>query len=262
MPDVIPTAPPFSLRARLLSPLPDGDTLWLSDGVVEVGVGVVPAAGGTKEMALRAHDRCAGVEGADPFPFLRRAFETIGMAKVATSGAEARQMFLSPADSLSPNPDRLLHEEVVRTEVTFKSLSPEERARLRQRFEAWQEMDETQHAELRRRHERLHEGSKAAEKSLESKSVHRSLLVHEELVLLLTIPEQSHTQADPPDRAGSNVDKDGLNVGTSNLRDAGRPSIPQAAFPGKSVSGRYNPFVLTARIVLPSRTRRKRMTAA
>jgi guanine deaminase len=36
VPDVIPTAPPFSLRARLLSPLPDGDTLWLSDGVVEV----------------------------------------------------------------------------------------------------------------------------------------------------------------------------------------------------------------------------------
>jgi 3-hydroxyacyl-CoA dehydrogenase len=79
-------------------------------GLVEVGVGVVPAAGGTKEMALRAHDRCAGVKDADPFPFLRRAFETIGMAKVATSGVEARQMFLSPADSLSPNPDRLLHD--------------------------------------------------------------------------------------------------------------------------------------------------------
>ncbi len=79
-------------------------------GLVEVGVGVVPAAGGTKEMALRAHDRCAGVKDADPFPFLRRAFETIGMAKVATSGAEALQMFLTPADSLSPNPDRLIHD--------------------------------------------------------------------------------------------------------------------------------------------------------
>ena len=44
-------------------------------GLVEVGVGLVPAGGGTKELALRAHDRCAGVEGADPFPFLKRAFE-------------------------------------------------------------------------------------------------------------------------------------------------------------------------------------------
>jgi 3-hydroxyacyl-CoA dehydrogenase len=79
-------------------------------GLVEVGVGVVPAAGGTKEMALRAHDRCADVKDADPFPFLRRAFETIGMAKVATSGAEALRMFLTPADSLSPNPDRLIHD--------------------------------------------------------------------------------------------------------------------------------------------------------
>jgi 3-hydroxyacyl-CoA dehydrogenase len=79
-------------------------------GLVEVGVGLVPAGGGTKEMALRAHDRCAGVEGADPFPFIKRAFETISFAKVATSGAEALRMFLTPADSLSPNPDRLIHD--------------------------------------------------------------------------------------------------------------------------------------------------------
>ena len=79
-------------------------------GLVEVGVGVVPAAGGTKELAVRAHDRCADVKGADPFPFLQRAFETIGFAKVATSGAEALKMFLTPADSLSPNPDRLIHD--------------------------------------------------------------------------------------------------------------------------------------------------------
>ena len=79
-------------------------------GLVEVGVGVVPAAGGTKEMALRAHDRCAGVKDADPFPFLRRAFETIGLARVSTSGAEAMRLFLTPADSLSPNPDRLIHD--------------------------------------------------------------------------------------------------------------------------------------------------------
>jgi 3-hydroxyacyl-CoA dehydrogenase len=77
-------------------------------GLVEVGVGLVPAGGGTKEMALRAADRCAGVEGADPFPFLKRAFETIAFAKVSTSGAEALGLFLTPADSLSPHPDRVI----------------------------------------------------------------------------------------------------------------------------------------------------------
>ena len=77
-------------------------------GLVEVGVGLVPAGGGTKEMALRAHDRCRGVEGADPFPFVKRAFDLIAFAKVSTSGAEALRMFLTPADSRSPNPDRLL----------------------------------------------------------------------------------------------------------------------------------------------------------
>jgi 3-hydroxyacyl-CoA dehydrogenase len=79
-------------------------------GLVEVGVGLIPGGGGTKEMALRALDRCAGVEGAEPFPFLKRAFDTIAFAKVSTSGAEALRLFLTPADSLSPNPDRLLHE--------------------------------------------------------------------------------------------------------------------------------------------------------
>jgi 3-hydroxyacyl-CoA dehydrogenase len=77
-------------------------------GLVELGVGVVPAGGGTKELALRALDRAAGVEGADPFPFLRRAFDLIAFARVSTSGTEAQRMFLTPADSLSPNPDRLI----------------------------------------------------------------------------------------------------------------------------------------------------------
>ncbi len=79
-------------------------------GLVEVGVGLVPAGGGTKEMALRTLDRCAGVEGADPFPFVKRAFDTIAFAKVSTSGAEACDLFLTPADSLSANPDRLIHD--------------------------------------------------------------------------------------------------------------------------------------------------------
>ena len=79
-------------------------------GLVEAGVGLVPAGGGTKEMALRALDRSSGVEGADPFPFVKRAFETIAFAKVSTSGAEALRLFLTPADSLSPSPDRLIQD--------------------------------------------------------------------------------------------------------------------------------------------------------
>ena len=77
-------------------------------GLVEAGVGLVPAGGGTKELALRAHDRCAGVEGTDPFPFLKRAFDLIAFARVSTSGRQALRMFLTPADSVSPNPDRLI----------------------------------------------------------------------------------------------------------------------------------------------------------
>jgi 3-hydroxyacyl-CoA dehydrogenase len=77
-------------------------------GLVEVGVGLIPGGGGTKELALRAHDRVAGVEGADPFPFIKRAFETIAFAKVATSGAEALRLFGREGDSLSANPDRLI----------------------------------------------------------------------------------------------------------------------------------------------------------
>ncbi len=79
-------------------------------GLVEVGVGLVPAGGGTKELALRAFERCAGVEGADPFPFVKRAFDMIAFAKVSTSGAEALRLFLTPADALSAHPDHLLHD--------------------------------------------------------------------------------------------------------------------------------------------------------
>ncbi|HEX8557598.1 MAG TPA: 3-hydroxyacyl-CoA dehydrogenase NAD-binding domain-containing protein [Pyrinomonadaceae bacterium] len=79
-------------------------------GLVEVGVGLIPAGGGTKEMLVRALDSIPkGVTEADPFPFVKRAFETIAMAKVATSAAEARTLgFLRDEDSYSMNADRLV----------------------------------------------------------------------------------------------------------------------------------------------------------
>ncbi|MGI9108102.1 MAG: 3-hydroxyacyl-CoA dehydrogenase/enoyl-CoA hydratase family protein [Pyrinomonadaceae bacterium] len=79
-------------------------------GLVEVGVGIVPAGGGAKEMTLRAFDSIPrGMDDADPFPFIKRAFETIALAKVATSAAEARGLgYLRDEDSISMNRDRLI----------------------------------------------------------------------------------------------------------------------------------------------------------
>ena len=79
-------------------------------GLVEVGVGIIPAGGGTKELLLRNLDSIPkNVDDADPFPFVKRAFETIALAKVATSAQEARQLgFLSEDDSISINGDRLI----------------------------------------------------------------------------------------------------------------------------------------------------------
>src|SRR5689334_1010591 len=79
-------------------------------GLVEVGVGIIPAGCGTKEMLVRALDSIpSDVNDADPFPFVKRAFETIALAKVATSAEEARNRgVLSNEDSISMNQDRLL----------------------------------------------------------------------------------------------------------------------------------------------------------
>jgi 3-hydroxyacyl-CoA dehydrogenase len=79
-------------------------------GLVEVGVGIIPAGCGTKEMLVRALDSIpSDMKDADPFPFVKRAFETIALAKVATSAEEARGLgFLSHDDSISMNRDRLI----------------------------------------------------------------------------------------------------------------------------------------------------------
>src|SRR6266571_5578882 len=79
-------------------------------GLVEVGVGIIPAGCGTKEMLVRAMDSIpSDMKDADPFPFVKRAFETIALAKVATSAEEARGLeFLREEDSVSMNPDRLI----------------------------------------------------------------------------------------------------------------------------------------------------------
>ena len=65
-------------------------------GLVEVGVGLIPAGGGCKEMLIRQRD-------------VTKVFEQIGYAKVSSSAAEARQMrFLRDGDGVSMNAERLI----------------------------------------------------------------------------------------------------------------------------------------------------------
>ena len=76
-------------------------------GQVEVGVGLIPAGCGTKELTLRAID--ATTPGTDPLPRLQRAFETIGFGKVSTSAADARRLgLLRDVDSVTMNRERLM----------------------------------------------------------------------------------------------------------------------------------------------------------
>lgn len=78
-------------------------------GLVEVGVGLIPAGCGTKELTMRAMDKAKQTPDADPLAFLKKTFETIAMAKVATSAQEARSFgILREQDSISLNGDRLI----------------------------------------------------------------------------------------------------------------------------------------------------------
>ncbi|MBX7082884.1 MAG: 3-hydroxyacyl-CoA dehydrogenase/enoyl-CoA hydratase family protein [Nannocystaceae bacterium] len=61
-------------------------------GLVEAGIGVVPAGGGLKELARRASAWASEVDDGDPYPMVRRAFENAAGAKVSSSAHEARRM--------------------------------------------------------------------------------------------------------------------------------------------------------------------------
>lgn len=80
-------------------------------GLVEVGAGVIPAGGGTKEMLRRVLNPPMRTKNADNFPFVQRLFEQIGQAKVAASAAEARQIgILHNSDRVVMNRSHLLSE--------------------------------------------------------------------------------------------------------------------------------------------------------
>jgi 3-hydroxyacyl-CoA dehydrogenase len=84
-------------------------------GLVEAGVGLIPGGGGCKEMTIRSVEAGSSIrpdargEGVEIFEALKKNFETIAMAKVSTSAAEARSMgFLKPSDVITVNRERLL----------------------------------------------------------------------------------------------------------------------------------------------------------
>ncbi len=78
-------------------------------GLVEVGVGLIPGGGGTKEMLIRANEHAAGGEDLDLFHAMKPIFETIATAKVGTSAEESRALgFLRREDGVSMNRDRLV----------------------------------------------------------------------------------------------------------------------------------------------------------
>jgi len=84
-------------------------------GLVETGVGLLPAGGGSKEMTVAAIERAAAIretgrgDSVELMDALRRAFETCVMAKVSTSAEEARAYgFLTAADGVTMNRGRLL----------------------------------------------------------------------------------------------------------------------------------------------------------
>jgi 3-hydroxyacyl-CoA dehydrogenase len=91
-------------------------------GLVEASIGVIPAGGGTREMLLRSIDAATALVPQDPkdppsrfaqsaelLTALRRTFETIALAKVSRSAAEAKTLgLISPADRITFNRERLL----------------------------------------------------------------------------------------------------------------------------------------------------------
>ncbi|MFC3886660.1 3-hydroxyacyl-CoA dehydrogenase NAD-binding domain-containing protein [Bacillus songklensis] len=80
-------------------------------GLVEVGVGLIPGGGGNKELYIKHLNNMANNVDFDLQKVANKVFETIAMAKVSTSAAEARSSnFLDKKDGISVNGDHLLHD--------------------------------------------------------------------------------------------------------------------------------------------------------
>jgi 3-hydroxyacyl-CoA dehydrogenase len=79
-------------------------------GLVEAGVGLIPAGGGCKEFAIRAWQHAARTGGNDPFEFIQPIFTNIAMAAVSKSGAQARELgYVLDSDTVVFNAHELLY---------------------------------------------------------------------------------------------------------------------------------------------------------
>jgi len=79
-------------------------------GLVEVGVGLIPGAGGLTYIARRAAENAAASTGSDLLPFLTEGFTAAAMAKVGTGALDSKKLgYLLDSDVLVPNKDELLY---------------------------------------------------------------------------------------------------------------------------------------------------------
>ena len=89
-------------------------------GLVEVGVGLVPGAGGLTYIARRAAENQAKSVHKDLLPFLTEGFTAAAMAKVGTSAIESRQLgYLLDSDTIVPNKDELLYVAIQEAKAMF-----------------------------------------------------------------------------------------------------------------------------------------------
>ena len=101
-------------------------------GLVEVGVGLVPGAGGLTYIARRAAENASASTNKDLLPFLTEGFTAAAMAKVGTSALESRQLgYLLDSDLIVPHKDELLHVAITQARAMYQSTY---RAPLRRTF--------------------------------------------------------------------------------------------------------------------------------
>ena len=90
-------------------------------GLVEVGVGLIPGAGGLTYIARRAAENAKTSTGKDLLPFLTEGFTAAAMAKVGTSAIESRAIgYLLDADLIVPHKDEVLHVAINEAKALFK----------------------------------------------------------------------------------------------------------------------------------------------
>jgi len=91
-------------------------------GLVEVGVGLIPAGGGSKEFALRAANLARRAAGGDVFPFIQNMFQTIAMGTVSKSALQAVELgFAQASDDIVFNAHELLHVALARARALAES---------------------------------------------------------------------------------------------------------------------------------------------